>query len=655
MKRLTTILMLLLAVALQVMGQSPRKFSYQAVVRNADGTILSNQQVMLKVSIVAETGKETPYFTEVHSITTTPYGTVNLVVGDGAEPTGSLDDIPWADGNLNVQIDLKLGTADYIPMGTTRVLAVPYALYAATGTPGEKGPQGDPGIPILWLGSLAAAPTTPSLNQAYYNTVDKTSYVYNGTAWSTLAKDGTDGQAGADGIGILWKGNLDVAPTAPLLNWAYYNNVDKKSYIYNGTEWTTLAQDGAQGPAGPMVTGTAGQMLTHDGTNWVATNRTKVTSETFEIRPAAGHDPEQPIFAVYNSQSKLAFAVYEKGTRVYVEDEAKGSKGGFAVGGLTPAKLDKPATEVVYMKIYPDSVRFNIVETPENSGKGSKGGFAVGGLTPAKSEPTNDYLNLSFDQARFTIRDDGNKTSKGGFAIGGLTPGKAGELEDFFMVSMDSTYIANTLIAAGDIAVQGNMTTGGTVGTLPVKDKDGNEYKTVRIGNQIWMQENLRTTKYADGTAIGVNALTDLTGEELSGLGRLYNETAVYNSANGGICPTGWHVPSYIDWLELLTFVGGANWSTNAVITGNKLIEKNSTYWTVPDANNISGFTGRPGGFYNLSTTTYIEKGTKAYWWNKGAVNPELYSLDAAGGIISIPVVPAAGNAYSVRCIKDIQ
>ncbi len=657
MKQLTTTLLVVLAIVLQVMGQSPRKFSYQAVVRNADGTIIANQEVDIKVSLLVSGSDESALYTEVHTLTTTPQGVVNMVVGNGTEPTGSLDDIPWADGNIDIQIDIKMDeAAEFVTMGTTRILAVPYALYAATGTPGPQGPQGEPGISLLWLGSLDAAPADPTLNQAYYNTVDKKSYVYDGTQWTTLAQDGTDGEAGADGVGILWKGSLEAAPADPVINWAYYNTVDKKSYIYNGTEWTILTQDGEQGPVGPLVEGTEGQMLMHDGTSWVATGKVMLTDETFEVRAEAGHNPEQPIFAVYTSESKLAFAVYEDGTRVYVEDSGakSGSKGGFAVGGLTQNKQ-----EVNYFILEPDSVRFNIVEVPSKSG--SKGGFAVGGLTQNKSV-TNDYMNINFDEARFTIRDDAKSGSKGGFAVGGLTQNKFGE-SDYFMVNADSTYIQNTLSAMGDMVVSGSMTTGGVVGTLPVKDVDGNEYATVRIGNQIWMKQNLKTTKYADGTPIELANLliygVSDDADTLNIFGRLYTEAAVYSPTGGGVCPTGWHVPNFLDWTELLTFVGGADWAANAEVTGQKLMEKGTVgattgYWMEDNsANNISGFSGRPGGTaYFSASWFYSEKGYRAYWWSIGQTLAEYYTLDGTG--ISSGEAPF-GQAFSVRCIKDNQ
>lgn len=132
---------------------------------------------------------------------------------------------------------------------------------------GVEGIDGTDGISIRWMGSSDTVPGSPDTNSAYYNTVDDVSYIYNGSDWDTLAAGGSDGAS------ILWQGSSDRAPLYAQMNWAYYNTSDGISYIYNGTEWDTLAlsgtdgadgsngEDGADGSNG--TNGTDGQ----DGTN----------------------------------------------------------------------------------------------------------------------------------------------------------------------------------------------------------------------------------------------------------------------------------------------------------------------------------------------------------------------------------------------------
>lgn len=97
-------------------------------------------------------------------------------------------------------------------------------------------PYGTNGISILWKGALASAPDDPELNWAYYNSTNRKAYVYDGSAWQILAQDGGDGRS------ILWKGEFASAPEDPELNWAYYNTTANKSYVYDGSQWDTMIQ-----------------------------------------------------------------------------------------------------------------------------------------------------------------------------------------------------------------------------------------------------------------------------------------------------------------------------------------------------------------------------------------------------------------------------
>ncbi|HBD93210.1 MAG: hypothetical protein A2355_06690 [Spirochaetes bacterium RIFOXYB1_FULL_32_8] len=114
---------------------------------------------------------------------------------------------------------------------------------------------------IIWKGALTVHPENPVGGWAYYNSVEGISYIYDGTAWQVLAKDGqsgTDGQNGSNGatgvdgingVSVVWKGSFISHLTSPELNWAYYNSVDGISYIYDGSSWQILAKDGKSATA----------------------------------------------------------------------------------------------------------------------------------------------------------------------------------------------------------------------------------------------------------------------------------------------------------------------------------------------------------------------------------------------------------------------
>ena len=144
---------------------------------------------------------------------------------------------------------------------------------------------------------------------------------------------------------------------------------------------------------------------------------------------------------------------------------------------------------------------------------------------------------------------------------------------------------------------------GGPCSACPLTDADGNVYTTVTIGTQTWMLENLKTTKYNDGTPIPLRdyghwessadaAYGNLKDDaaQSNTYGRLYNWYAV-NS--GKLAPAGWHVPTHAEWQTLIDFV------SDAATAGGKLKEAGYTHWQAPNtgATDEFGFKALPGGW----------------------------------------------------------
>ena len=119
-------------------------------------------------------------------------------------------------------------------------------LLAKAGANGSSS-SGD-SVSIVWKGELLSAPSSPSVNWAYYNTETGCSYIWNGYMWNLLAKAGANGSSSSgDSVSIVWKGELSSAPSYPSTNWAYYNTETGCSYIWNGYMWNLLAKAGANG------------------------------------------------------------------------------------------------------------------------------------------------------------------------------------------------------------------------------------------------------------------------------------------------------------------------------------------------------------------------------------------------------------------------
>jgi len=158
-----------------------------------------------------------------------------------------------------------------------------------------------------------------------------------------------------------------------------------------------------------------------------------------EISSNSNAIDDEPIFLVRNKEGKVVFAVYQGGVRVYVDDsgEEKGSRSGFAVGGLT----NQAKQEVEYFRITPDSARILVNESSKN-GKGARGGFAVGGLTnQAKLPPWRDLMYIAPDSARIWVNSASAKGTRGGFAVGGLA--NKADASNFIMLTPENYFIGH--------------------------------------------------------------------------------------------------------------------------------------------------------------------------------------------------------------------
>jgi len=203
-----------------------------------------------------------------------------------------------------------------------------------------------------------------------------------------------------------------------------------------------------------------------------------------------------------------------------------------------------------------------------------------------------------------------------------------------------------------------NSTPAGTI----VKDTDGNIYHTVSIGTQVWMVENLKTTKYNDGTAIPL--VTDITAwinlttpgycwynnddtKYKTPYGALYNRYAVNT---GKLCPTGWHIPTDAEWTKLTTYLGGDS------VAGGKLKETGTTHWQSPNpgATNVTGFTALPGGYRDYDGV-FGNFGYYGYWWNSTEDNTYYtwFRVLSSSSSIVIRNFDNQGRGYSVRCVRN--
>ena len=195
-----------------------------------------------------------------------------------------------------------------------------------------------------------------------------------------------------------------------------------------------------------------------------------------------------------------------------------------------------------------------------------------------------------------------------------------------------------------------------------VSDYEENIYRTIKIGTQTWMAENLRATKFNNGAPIPLVT----TNSEWAALltpgycwlnndkeyygsmyGALYNWYVTSNTSN--ICPIGWHVPFNSEWITLIDYLGGSTFA------GARLKESGIFHWSDPNyATNSSGFTALPGG-YREDTGTFDYTNAFSYWWTSTSADDDFSGytyIPHNSETIYIGQSPRK-SGYSIRCIKD--
>jgi len=188
------------------------------------------------------------------------------------------------------------------------------------------------------------------------------------------------------------------------------------------------------------------------------------------------------------------------------------------------------------------------------------------------------------------------------------------------------------ITSCGETKIEPNIT---------VKDLDGNVYQTVKIGDQIWMSENLNMSKFNNGNENPYWIQ--------SKYGKLYYSKALFSFA-GGICPIGWHIPLKSDWEKLFNFLCG-----DLKTIGGKIKKSDISGWNSSKENNI-GFNALPNGetYWDNNELKIKNENSIAVFWGLDTLSVNyFYNYATKANSNEITTNEELGSRYSCRCIKN--
>ena len=609
MKNLFALLFLFASVS--IMAQVPQKISYQAIVRNAKGELFKNSTISIRISILTEYDEVDAVFEETHIKTTNDNGLVTLEIGSGDTEKGNFSEIDWSKGNyfLKTEIDLTGGT-NYSITGTSQLLSVPYALYA---------------------GKAEGAADLEELNKLRENLNENLDKVQEEITNDTekLKQNMT-----AD-LGKLSKRMVNMEKlfysqlSAPSIGLNAFYPLNGNANDFSGNGW--------------------------DGTvnNCELINdRFGNTNNAYHFNGTANISTQFPGVSGNGDRSISFWTKIDKnetgGSCCFFGSSGNGTF--FNIGvfaqpaprvriDIGNAYLDCPIAKAVigewhhYVVVF--SAQFG------SSLDGMKVYFDGELLSDYSGSNLNSYPVNTGTATKFTIGGREGATTQ---------------------ISIDDLKSYNRVLEDSEI-LQLYYESGEYQGQPIINDSDGNSYAVVKIGDQVWMAENLRTTRFNDGTPIPL--VTDavewinLTSPAYCWQNNDIGNKSVYGALytwytvkSDKLCPSGWHVPTDAEWTILENKLGGRT------VAGGKMKETGTEHWLDPniDATNESGFNALPGGWRDGFTANYYIIGLAGMWWTSQETVPVLpYWREIYNNSGDILQKSSGDPSYglSVRCIKN--
>ena len=642
----------------------------RAYATNSVGTAYGN-------SITVSTGNALPTLTTTIATTITQTGAVS---GGNITSAGGTNDIVTASGvvwststNPTIALSTKTTDGNSIGMFTSVLTGLSegktyyiraYATNSAGTAYGNEVSFSTTGSQIVQDIDGNIYQTVVIGRQIWMAENLRTTKYRNGTEIRHIPDSWTWQYDSKGGWGYYSNNASNNVPHGKMYNWYAVNNSNLLCpagwHIPSDAEWNKLVKYldanadttafGSQGAQSAI----AGKNMKSTGTQYWSYNTNATNSSGFSaipggIRDWRGNFQQIRDLSIWWSSSIIVGSSYEPelplvrllaSGRDEVIKLPLNKNTGLSVRCISDAT--PPPTQAVIIT----SSASNIYSTSASGGGNIKddGGAAITARGIVWSTSPNPIITLSTKTA--------NGTGKGYFIseLTGLTAGTTYYVRAYATNSAGTAYGNQVMFTA--TAPPSNTVT----------DVEGNVYNTVQIGTQTWMAENLRVSKYRNGTDISnvlgntywanntAGAWSYYNNDVANNLiyGKLYNWYAVANTNN--LCPTGWHVPTDAEWTTLTTFLGGE------AVAGGKMKSTGTQYWQTPntDATNSSGFAGLPGGYRSFNGS-FFNVGLTGYWWSSTESNTNFaWFRDLSynyGDLTRTNYVKTFG--FSVRCLRD--
>jgi len=654
-----------------LISQAPNLMSYQAVIWDGSGNLVSEKMVSVKISILQGSLTGTSVYSEIQRLQTNINGLVSLIIGGGTNAIGKISDINWGGGiyYLKTETDPN-GGVNFSITGFTQLVSVPYSLASNisdlarnistknTGLPGQTLTIDKDGK-MSWVSNIPTISTTSTTDIKPNSSVSGGNILSDGgspitargVVWSTnpnptislttITNEGT-------GSGIFISNLSGLISNTTYYVRAYATNSVGTSYG-NELTFTTVANI-------PILITTNIQSIT---SNSAITGGTVSTDggSSVTTRGVVWSASQNPTFSLFTKTTDgLGLGIFNSNisglspnTTYYVRAYATNSAGpGYGneisfktqIGAIPPSVITATATDVSYTTFTSGGdVTFD-------------GGVSVTARGIVWSQTVLPTVSLSTK----TVNGSGNGT--------------------FISYMFDLT--PNTVYYVRAYATNSAGTGYGKLDTIrtrtwvncpsTVKDIDNNVYNVVTIGYQCWTKENLKVSRYRNGDVIPVIINDRIWESQTSGMrcwyandsisfeepyGNLYNWYAVDDAR--GLCPAGWHVPSDVEWTTLTDYLGGHTFA------GGKMKSTGTSLWNGPNAGatNETLFTGHPGGS-RYSRGNFVDYRNHAFFFSSTGYGRDawfilLYASYASSGRTFTWDGSVSFKSFggSVRCLRD--